>query len=1000
ASVVQNIQGPAGLFTSQPLPPGNYWVTNDVSDISGNHTSLPALLRVHPLVGSPSARFIQSSVTSGGRASVELELLTTNSFKEVLLSLEMDPAIITKIAFEPDPAATEFASIQPIETNSISLDVRSPLQRPFVGRIRIGSLRFDTRPMAATATLPMRWISIIGIDEGGRRATNNLVATEPLVAVGSTPLGILERNSFDQLSLTVFGATGRVYRVETTLDPAQGPWIYLQDLTLAATSFQAPLALGPTAARGLRVIDLGPLSSANLVVTTVLDEGPGSLRMAIASANLLPGANTIRFNISGPGPHVIAPLSPLPSLMDSAIIDGYSQPGALLNTLSKDDNAVLRIVLSGSQITAGSGGLEIRASDCVVRGLVINAFATQAAVRVTQGQNTVIEGNFFGTTADGSSAIPNLYGVLMTSGRELSVGGVNPGSRNLISGNSICGIAIVSPNGGYLPDAAGHRIQNNFIGVDRHGALKIPNGCSGIAVNAGPAKILGNVISGNRCGVLLGGDRHIVAGNMIGTDVLGLRPLGNDLEGLVLGLLTDSCGGFSIGSCRNTMVGGPNAEDRNIISANTNLGVWIGGPGSSNNIVQGNYIGLNASGSSRLGNGIGVMVSNAPNITIGGAIFASRNIISGNGYGVLVRGGEASTGARIQGNYIGLDPAGLISLGNTQDGVQFVNSPGNSIGGGEPGAGNSISGNGRHGIAILGSPGSSPSDRSAGNTVQGNRIGTTIDGHSRLGNGGNGVLLVNADENLIGGLTAGAGNVIANNTTGVRLSRNEGGYALTRTNAILGNSIYANGVLGISLNPFNESDPLLNDVLDADAGPNLLQNYPIISSVHLVGGLATLSGGLTSAPSTTYRVEFFANSTLGRFGYGQGEKFIGFIDATTDGSGSRQFSATFQASEGFTFFTATATDRSGNTSEFSPSVALSPANGPPGSPSDGSNSLRLNVSFVRGSVSLTWNGETEVLESADSVMGPWEIVADAEKAREFRPESPQRFYRLRAAARP
>lgn len=69
------------------------------------------------------------------------------------------------------------------------------------------------------------------------------------------------------------------------------------------------------------------------MVTTVADSGAGSLRQALLDAAANPGADTVLFNIPGSGPRTIAPLSALPALNGAIIIDGYSQPGALHNSL-------------------------------------------------------------------------------------------------------------------------------------------------------------------------------------------------------------------------------------------------------------------------------------------------------------------------------------------------------------------------------------------------------------------------------------------------------------------------------------------------------------------------------------------------------------------------------------------------------------------------------------------------------------------------------------------
>ncbi len=166
----------------------------------------------------------------------------------------------------------------------------------------------------------------------------------------------------------------------------------------------------------------------SLVVTNTNDSGPGSLRQAILDANANPGLDTITFDIPGTGVQTISPTSPLPSITDPVVIDGYTQPGASQNTNGPGlgDNAVLLIDLDGSRVGQVVGGLRIDAGASTVRGLAItgfgfgasgSAFLTGAILLHNQGGN-VIEGNFLGTDATGKTAAGNLRGVMVLGGLE------------------------------------------------------------------------------------------------------------------------------------------------------------------------------------------------------------------------------------------------------------------------------------------------------------------------------------------------------------------------------------------------------------------------------------------------------------------------------------------------------------------------------------------------------------------------------------------------------
>src|SRR5207248_11730537 len=158
---------------------------------------------------------------------------------------------------------------------------------------------------------------------------------------------------------------------------------------------------------------------------------------------------------------------------------------------------------------------------------------------------------------------------------------------------------------------------------------------------------------------------------------------------------------------------------------------------------------------------------------------------------------------------------------------------------------------------------------------------------------------------------AGAGNLIAHNgTNGVSIYDNP-----AINNSILGNSIFANAALGIDLQ--TENGVTLNDTGDADDGPNHLQNFPVLTSVTSSGGMTTIAGRLNSTANTTFRIEFFANDSIDPSGYGEGQIFLGFVNTTTNASGDATFSKGFTQIGANQRVTATATDPSNNTSEFS-----------------------------------------------------------------------------------
>lgn len=326
-----------------------------------------------------------------------------------------------------------------------------------------------------------------------------------------------------------------------------------------------------------------------------------------------------------------------------------------------------------------------------------------------------------------------------------------------------------------------------------------------------------------------------------------------------------------------------------------------------NNVLEGCYVGTDLAGTNALGNlRAGVDIVNSPSNRIGGATASARNLISANNTGISIFGNSARFNV-VQGNFIGTDVTGTARLGNLQSGI-YVGNAFNTIGGSGTGEGNLFSGNGTRGVRIVGVGASN-------NVVQGNLIGTDVTGAFDLGNHANGVLIEEGgSNNTIGGVNDGEGNRIAYNTT-------NGVYVVTGTgNAILGNSIYFNTALGIDI---GQRLVTTNDLGDADAGANRLQNFPVLTNAVTSGGVTTVQGALNSVANSTLFLEFFSNSECDPSGFGEGETLVGSTNLTTDAGGDAGFSVTLPVviSAGL-FITSTATDEDGNTSEFSQCAAV------------------------------------------------------------------------------
>jgi hypothetical protein len=392
----------------------------------------------------------------------------------------------------------------------------------------------------------------------------------------------------------------------------------------------------------------------------------------------------------------------------------------------------------------------------VISGNDFHGVAIYAVPNPGTDANTV-SGNYIGTDANGTASLGNgSNGVKVAHGAKSNViGGDMPGERNLISGNAGNGVLIDDLG------TENNTVSGNYIGTDVNGTAALPNDGHGVEIVGGAKNnTLGgstdgerNVISGNQSyGIRIcdeGVDGNVVSGNYIGVDATGLAALGNDGDGVIV-----ACG------AKDNRVGGATAGERNVISANGCLGVGLGDPGTTGNIVSGNYIGVDAAGTASLGNGCeGVIISDGPqNNIVGGDTPGERNVISGNNsHGVLVTGSE-TTSNTVSGNYVGTDVNGTAALANGEHGVVIDDSAqANTIGGPSPGEGNLISGNTNDGVRISGFG-------AEGNVVIGNHIGLDSSGSAALGNGEHGVEIVNgAARNTVGGMTEGERNVVSGN---------------------------------------------------------------------------------------------------------------------------------------------------------------------------------------------------------------------------------------------
>jgi len=413
--------------------------------------------------------------------------------------------------------------------------------------------------------------------------------------------------------------------------------------------------------------------------------------------------------------------------------------------------------------------------------------------------------------------------------------------------------------------------------------------------------------------------------------------------------------GLTITDCLRAIELSADASDNNTIGPGNTLfdngsGIFATTPAAGNTII-GNKIGTNAAGTAipaEGGNTTGVFLFSGGN-TIGGTAAADRNIIAGNGAGIIMSGAGAA-GNDVYGNFIGTDVTGTADLGNSGSGVNLNGASSNTIGGVLEGQGNLISGNDNANVQLT--------NESDGNTFQGNLIGPNINGGGNLASG-DGITLGFGSS----GNTVGPGNVISDNIEGLVLSGSGtsgnvvkgnligtnvvGTAALPNTvngilvsnsagpNTIGGTSPGDGNVIAFNLGSFGLGDGVR---IDGSTAPAAAGNAVRANSIHDNGGLeiANLNGGnfqlapptVDAAGSNAAGGSACANCWVDVFsdGASDAEFFEGSVQA--DGSGQWALHTAIVGPN----VTATNTDSSGNTSQLSsarPFDAESDADGVP-----------------------------------------------------------------------
>lgn len=664
--------------------------------------------------------------------------------------------------------------------------------------------------------------------------------------------------------------------------------------------------------------------SATFTVTNTNDTGAGSLRQAITDANTSYLPDIIAFNIptsdlnynSSLGTWSIKPATAYPYLLTgNTTIDATTQASNQGNTnpLGSEividgsvynDHAFLLVspsnTIKGFQIVNFVYGVQIYGTSATQNiisnnfigtnndgtvsisneyGITISNGSTgntikdnlisgniSTAVFITESNNQTITGNKIGTTAYGLTPLANMNGILIDKSTGVVIGGNSATLRNIISGNSNAGILIndiLSSN---------NTIKGNYIGTDISGTLKIENGNGILVVSSGNNTIGGssstdrNIISGNlEAGILFNGTgtrNNIVKGNYIGTDVTGMNYLDNHV-GIMLKSNSD-----------NNIIGGSSANDRNIISGNSEIGVYM--EASDSNIVIGNYIGPDVTGTGTFAIGDSLFQANgvefntvSKNNRVGGTAAGERNIISGNRVYGLIYYGNVSENTTI-GNYIGTDVTGTQALPNATgicvDGGSNHNNIENNV----------LSGNISYGIFIV-------TSGTYYNTMKGNLVGTNYNGTDSIPNDAGLLIGGGAKYNVIGGTNSSDRNIFSGNRyIGIEIADNSTDNNEVRGNYIgtdiSGNYTIANGI-GIGLSSMPSYNIIDNNVISGNKTIGLILFENSDSNFVSNNFIGLKSDGISDLGNGTSGILIANGSKYNQIGWANNQNYIAYNDS-------------------------------------------------------------------------------------------------------------------------
>ncbi|MCX6180775.1 MAG: gliding motility-associated C-terminal domain-containing protein [Bacteroidetes bacterium] len=198
------------------------------------------------------------------------------------------------------------------------------------------------------------------------------------------------------------------------------------------------------------------LEAATLFVTNTNDAGAGSFRAVLATAN---NGDVIQFNIPGPGPHTIKPLSSY-SIGKQLTIDGLAAGKPNI-----EFDGTLCAAQTGFDLNSVGG------SFTVFQGLVLNGFTyntNSSPILISLAHDVTVKRCYIGTDVTGTIAKPNVNGVWIMGSSNNIIGGASASDGNILSGNLTRGVWVTTA------PATNNTVENNKVGISVNGTA-LPN---------------------------------------------------------------------------------------------------------------------------------------------------------------------------------------------------------------------------------------------------------------------------------------------------------------------------------------------------------------------------------------------------------------------------------------------------------------------------------------------------------------------------------------------